>query len=94
MNMATCCEGDILNHVIPFISQHMEDPDWRKREAAIMAFGSILEGPPAEKLKQFIDQYRFHLRVEKTIRLNKPETPFENYERLCQLLSHDYPMNQ
>ena len=57
--MATCCEGDILNHVIPFISQHMEDPDWRKREAAIMAFGSILEGPPAEQLKKFIDQDRF-----------------------------------
>lgn len=67
MNMATCCEGDILNHVIPFISQHMEDPDWRKREAAIMAFGSILEGPPAEKLKQFIDQDRFHYPVENNL---------------------------
>ena len=38
-----------------FISNHMEDSDWRKREAAIMAFGSILEGPPAEELKPYID---------------------------------------
>ena len=84
MNMATCCEGDILNHVIPFISQHMEDPDWRKREAAIMAFGSILEGPPAEKLKQIIDQDRFHLPVEYPRKSRRYLISFENYERLCQ----------
>ena len=54
MNLATCCEGNILEHVMGFISAHMEDADWRKREAAIMAFGSILEGPPPEKLKQVL----------------------------------------
>ena len=56
MNLAQCCEADILDHVMGFIAQHMADNDWRKREAAIMAFGSVLEGPPAEKLKQYIDQ--------------------------------------
>ena len=39
-----------------FISQNMEESAWQKREAAIMAFGSVLEGPPPEKLKPFIDQ--------------------------------------
>ena len=56
MNMAQCCEADILEHVMSFIAQHMADSDWRKREAAIMAFGSVLEGPPPDKLKQYIDQ--------------------------------------
>ncbi|XP_044508294.1 importin subunit beta-1 [Mangifera indica] len=41
---------DIVPLVIPFIEENITKPDWRQREAATYAFGSILEGPSPEKL--------------------------------------------
>ncbi|RRT85276.1 hypothetical protein B296_00003858 [Ensete ventricosum] len=41
---------DIVPLVMPFIEEHITKPDWRQREAATYAFGSILEGPSPEKL--------------------------------------------
>ncbi|KAM7268122.1 hypothetical protein ACFE04_010288 [Oxalis oulophora] len=41
---------DIVPHVMPFIEENISKPDWRQREAATYAFGSILEGPSPEKL--------------------------------------------
>jgi importin subunit beta-1 len=42
--------GDgVLDHVIPFISSNIVSTEWRNKEAALTAFGSILEGPSAEK---------------------------------------------
>ncbi|XWS50326.1 hypothetical protein CRYUN_Cryun12cG0078700 [Craigia yunnanensis] len=41
---------DIVPLVVPFIEENITKPDWRHREAATYAFGSILEGPSPEKL--------------------------------------------
>ncbi|MFQ6632227.1 hypothetical protein Gotur_008550 [Gossypium turneri] len=41
---------DIVPFVVPFIEENIQKPDWRQREAATYAFGSILEGPSPEKL--------------------------------------------
>ncbi|MBA0564054.1 hypothetical protein Golob_009012 [Gossypium lobatum] len=41
---------DIVPLVVPFIEENISKPDWRQREAATYAFGSILEGPSPEKL--------------------------------------------
>ncbi|KAK8960102.1 hypothetical protein KSP40_PGU007104 [Platanthera guangdongensis] len=41
---------EILPLVIPFVQGNIMKPDWRSREAATFAFGSILEGPSIEKL--------------------------------------------
>ncbi|KAM7273001.1 hypothetical protein ACFE04_027665 [Oxalis oulophora] len=41
---------DIVPLVMPFIEENISKPDWRQREAATYAFGSILEGPSPEKL--------------------------------------------
>ena len=38
-------KDDIVDHVMPYISGNVQQPDWRKRDAAISAFGNILEGP-------------------------------------------------
>ncbi|KAJ8508823.1 hypothetical protein ONZ45_g8947 [Pleurotus djamor] len=35
----------IVPLAIPFIEAHIKSPDWHFREAAVMTFGSILEGP-------------------------------------------------
>ena len=39
MLMATCCEDDIVPHVLPFVTEHIKNADWRYRDAAVMAFG-------------------------------------------------------
>ncbi|KAF6036886.1 KPNB1 [Bugula neritina] len=54
MLLATCCEDDIVPHVLPFVTQNINLPDWNKRDAAIMAFGSILEGPDPDKMKPVV----------------------------------------
>jgi importin subunit beta-1 len=47
--------GDaVLEHVIPFISSNIVSSEWRNKEAALTAFGSILEGPSVEKCTPII----------------------------------------
>lgn len=58
MLLATCCEDDIVPHVLPFIKEHIKNPDWRYRDAAVMAFGCILEGPEPNQLKPLVIQVK------------------------------------
>ncbi|KAL8160571.1 hypothetical protein V2J09_002108 [Rumex salicifolius] len=46
---------DIVPLVMPFIEENITKPDWRQREAATYAFGSILEGPSPEKLTSIVN---------------------------------------
>lgn len=43
--LANCIDDNIVQPVIQFVEQNIRSPDWKFREAAVMAFGSILEGP-------------------------------------------------
>jgi len=54
--LAQCCGDAVVDHTLPFVSQHFNSTDWHYREAAIMAFGSVLEGPSAQKLSSLADQ--------------------------------------
>ncbi|XP_034302242.1 importin subunit beta-1 isoform X3 [Magallana gigas] len=56
MLMATGCEDDIVPHILPFVKDNIHHQDWRFRDAAVMAFGSILEGPDPVKLKPIVEQ--------------------------------------
>lgn len=56
MLMATCCEDSIVQHVLPFVKDNIKNPDWKYRDAAVMAFGSILEGPDPNNLKPLVEQ--------------------------------------
>uniref|UniRef100_A0A3Q2XA99 Karyopherin (importin) beta 1 n=1 Tax=Hippocampus comes TaxID=109280 RepID=A0A3Q2XA99_HIPCM len=56
MLLSTCCEDDVVPHILPFIKEHIKHPDWRYRDASIMAFGSILEGPEPNQLKPLVIQ--------------------------------------
>ena len=58
MLLATCCEDDIVPHVLPFIKEHIKNPDWQYRDAAVMAFGCILEGPEPNQLKPLVIQVK------------------------------------
>jgi len=48
--VAQTIENDVVDIVMPFINKFINDPDWRRREASTLAFGSILEGPDPSKL--------------------------------------------
>jgi len=38
-------EDEIVQYVMPFVTQNISNPNWKFREAAILSFGCILEGP-------------------------------------------------
>ncbi|XP_047321231.1 importin subunit beta-1-like isoform X2 [Impatiens glandulifera] len=46
---------DIVPLVMPFIEENIARSDWRQREAATYAFGSILEGPSPDKLMGIVN---------------------------------------
>lgn len=49
--------GDpIVPLVIPFIESNIQGQDWRQRDAAVMVFGSILDGPDEDKLQPLVQQ--------------------------------------
>jgi len=63
MSGATCLtlvsntvEDLIVPAIMPFVQQHIQSENWRYREAATMAFSSILEGPSDEAIGQFVNQ--------------------------------------
>jgi importin subunit beta-1 len=53
---AQCTEGVIVQPVLSFIETKVSSANWKEREAAVMAFGSILEGPEPEMLKPLVAQ--------------------------------------
>ncbi|KHJ96355.1 HEAT repeat protein [Oesophagostomum dentatum] len=55
MLMAQCVGDTILEPVMPFL-KHFSSNNWRYKEAAIMAFGSILDGPDPNKLMGLVEQ--------------------------------------
>jgi importin subunit beta-1 len=56
MLLATCCEDDIVPHVLPFITENIKNANWRFRDAALMVFSSILGGLEANTLKPLVEQ--------------------------------------
>lgn len=50
------CGDAILEPVLQFVEQNITDSDWRRREAAVMAFGSIMEGPNKDQKIYYIHQ--------------------------------------
>lgn len=56
MLLASCVEDEIIPHVMPFINENIKSSNWQYRDAAVMAFGSVIEGPSSEKLKPIVEQ--------------------------------------
>jgi len=51
----TVCD-DVVTVVMPFVQKHISDTNWRYREAAALAFGSILEGPTGYIITELVSQ--------------------------------------
>ena len=56
MLLASCCEEGIVPFVLPFVNENIKSPDWRYRDAALMALGSILGGLEPATLKPLVEQ--------------------------------------
>ena len=56
MLLATCCQDDVVPHVLPFVKENIKHADWRYRDASLMAFGAILEGPDPTNLRPIVEQ--------------------------------------
>ncbi|KAJ1660746.1 karyopherin Kap95 [Dispira simplex] len=54
--LAQCVEDAIVPPVIPFVEANIRNEDWHMREAAVMAFGSIMEGPEPHVLNPLAQQ--------------------------------------
>lgn len=54
--LSNCCNNDILQYVLPFIDENIQSSEWRLRDAAVMAFGSVVGGLKDETLVLLIDQ--------------------------------------
>lgn len=54
--LARATSDQIVQPVIPFIEANIKSPNWHQREAAVMAFGSILDGPDPTALSPLVDQ--------------------------------------
>ncbi|KAJ2742230.1 karyopherin Kap95 [Coemansia sp. BCRC 34301] len=94
MAAATCLSllaqtvgNDIVNFVIPFVEQHIANGDWRYREAAVMAFGSILDGPEPSMLNPLVTQaLPVLIRMLKDQDLQVKDSAAWTLGRVCDLL--------
>lgn len=53
---AQCVRDAIVPHIVPFVETNIQNNDWRYREAAVMSFGCIMDGPDEKVLTSLVDQ--------------------------------------
>ncbi|KAI8826727.1 karyopherin Kap95 [Fimicolochytrium jonesii] len=54
--LAQATHDAVIEPILKYIQQHITGADWRHREAAVTAFGSVLEGPSPEGLTSVVAQ--------------------------------------
>ncbi|KAI9104858.1 karyopherin Kap95 [Phlyctochytrium arcticum] len=54
--LANASRDTIVEPVLQFVQTHIQSSDWRYKDASIMAFGSIMDGPNPELLEPLVVQ--------------------------------------
>lgn len=54
--VAQVVQDDCVDLVLAFVQANFESADWKHREAAVLAYGSIMEGPTSEKMRPLVMQ--------------------------------------
>lgn len=53
---SACVGGLVIQHVLAFVEQNLRHENWRLRDAAVSAFGAIMEGPDIKLLDPLVKQ--------------------------------------
>ncbi|KAJ5925990.1 hypothetical protein N7454_007500 [Penicillium verhagenii] len=53
---AQCIQGDVIQPVVAFVEENIRNEDWHRRDAAVAAFGGIMDGPEPSVLEPLIKQ--------------------------------------
>eukprot|EP01112_Ceratiomyxa_fruticulosa_P013181 TRINITY_DN3691_c0_g1_i3.p1 TRINITY_DN3691_c0_g1~~TRINITY_DN3691_c0_g1_i3.p1 ORF type:complete len:854 (-),score=220.38 TRINITY_DN3691_c0_g1_i3:421-2982(-) len=83
--IANVVKDDIVNVVIPFVQENITKPAWRQREAALMAFGSILEGPQQSISPLIVQAFPVLVQHSKDQEEQVQDTAVWVLGRICQL---------
>merc|ERR1719163_1944904 len=54
--VAQTVKDECIEPVLAFVSQSFGSADWKVKEAAVLAYGSIMEGPSSERLAPIVSQ--------------------------------------
>ena len=54
--VAQATKDDCVDPVLAFVSQSFGNSDWKVKEAAVLALGSIMEGPSSARLAPLVSQ--------------------------------------
>jgi importin subunit beta-1 len=85
--LAAAVQDAIVPTVIPFIEAHIKSEDWHNREAAVMTFGSILEGPDPNVLTPLVNQaLPLLIGMMNDTNLHVKDTTAWTLGRICDLL--------
>ncbi|KAH7285160.1 hypothetical protein KP509_33G016000 [Ceratopteris richardii] len=78
---------DIVPLVMPYVQENIAKPDWKFREAATYAFGSILEGPSLEQLTPLVQvAFNFMLNAMKDQNTHVKDTTAWTLRRIFEFL--------
>eukprot|EP01098_Paradermamoeba_levis_P007846 TRINITY_DN326_c0_g1_i7.p1 TRINITY_DN326_c0_g1~~TRINITY_DN326_c0_g1_i7.p1 ORF type:complete len:854 (-),score=231.04 TRINITY_DN326_c0_g1_i7:236-2797(-) len=82
--IAQATRDEIIPEILPFIEAHIKHQNWKLREAATLAFGSILEGP---KMVQALVAQALPILLEhmNDSQLQVKDTATWTFGRICQL---------
>ncbi|KAG2208221.1 hypothetical protein INT47_006076 [Mucor saturninus] len=87
--LAQCVGNMVIAPVVPFIETNITSEEWRNREAAVMAFGSILDGPDPVVLTPLVDQALPTLiQMMRDSVVHVKDTVAWTLGRICELLIH------
>ncbi|KAH9476952.1 Importin subunit beta-1 [Psilocybe cubensis] len=85
--LAGAVQDTIVPAVIPFIEANIKAENWHQREAAIMTFGSILEGPDPNVLTPLVNQaLPLLIDMMSDTNLHVKDTTAWTLGRICDLL--------
>lgn len=85
--IALCTKDAVVEYVLPFVHQNIQNPNWHFREAAILSFGLILEGPSEQKLIPVVNQaFAFILRQMQDQSPQVKDTAAWTVGRICEVL--------
>ncbi|KAJ3007135.1 hypothetical protein NUW54_g3664 [Trametes sanguinea] len=85
--LAQAVQDNIVAAVIPFIEANIRAQDWHLREAAVMTFGSILDGPDPNVLTPLVNQaLPILIDMMADTNVNVKDTVAWTLGRICDLL--------